>query len=154
MWAHGLYSPWNCQGQNMEWVTFLFSRGSSQSRDWTQVSHIAGRFFTNWAIREAQLNICVCVSCSFVPDSLQPHGLQSTRVLCPWDFPGKDTGVGCHFLLQGIFPTQGSNQVSCIAGRFFTVWGIKDVNFSRVFYLAETDKLILKFIWKYKQLLL
>ena len=31
------------------------------------------------------------------------------RLLCPWDFPGKDTGVGCHFLLQGIFPTQGSN---------------------------------------------
>ena len=30
-------------------------------------------------------------------------------LLCPWDFPGKSTGVGCHFLLQGIFPTQGSN---------------------------------------------
>ena len=29
--------------------------------------------------------------------------------LCPWDFPGKNTGVGCHFLLQGIFPIQGSN---------------------------------------------
>ena len=28
---------------------------------------------------------------------------------CPWDFPGKNTGVGCHFLLQGIFPTQGLN---------------------------------------------
>ena len=28
---------------------------------------------------------------------------------CPWDFPGKSTGVGCHFLLQGTFPTQGSN---------------------------------------------
>ena len=45
--------------------------------------------------------------------------LLSTRLLCPWDFPGKDTGVGCHFLLQGIFPTQGSNWVSCITGRFF-----------------------------------
>ena len=32
-----------------------------------------------------------------------------TRLLCPWNFPGKNTGVGCHFLLQGIFPTQGSN---------------------------------------------
>ena len=47
-------------------------------------------------------------------NSLQPHGLQPTRFLCPWDSPGKNTGVGCHFLLQGIFPTQGSNQVSCI----------------------------------------
>ena len=42
-------------------------------------------------------------------NSLWPHGLQSTRLLCPWDFPCKDTGVGCHLLLQGIFPTQGSN---------------------------------------------
>ena len=41
--------------------------------------------------------------------TLWPHGLQPTRLLCPWDFPGKNTGVGCHFLLQGIFPTQGSN---------------------------------------------
>ena len=30
------------------------------------------------------------------------------RLLCPWDFPGKNTGVGCHFLLQGILPTQGN----------------------------------------------
>ena len=44
-----------------------------------------------------------------MPDSLWPHGLQPTRLPCPGDFPGKDTGVGCHFLLQGIFPIQGSN---------------------------------------------
>ena len=47
--------------------------------------------------------------CSVMSDSLRPHGLQPTRILRPWDFPGKNTGVGCHFLLQGIFPTQGSN---------------------------------------------
>ena len=40
-------------------------------------------------------------------DSLFPYGLQLTRLLCPWDFPGKNTGVGCHSLLQGIFLTQG-----------------------------------------------
>jgi len=34
---------------------------------------------------------------------------EPTRFLCPWDFPGKNTGVGCHFLLQEIFPTQGLN---------------------------------------------
>ena len=33
-------------------------------------------------------------------DSQRPHGLQPTRLLCPWDFPGKNTGVGCHCLLQ------------------------------------------------------
>ena len=53
-----------------------------------------------------------------------PSGLKPTRLHCPWDFPGKNAGVGYHFLLQGIFSTQGSKphllQVSCIAGRFFT----------------------------------
>ena len=48
-------------------------------------------------------------SCSVMSNSLRRHGLQPTRVFLPWDSPGKDTGVGCHFLLQGIFPTQGSN---------------------------------------------
>ena len=42
-------------------------------------------------------------------DSLWAHGLLPARLLRPWDFPGKNTGVGCHFLLQGIFLTQGSN---------------------------------------------
>ena len=57
-----------------------------------------------------QLMLCVCVlSCKALSDLLRPHGLQPTRLLCPWDFPGKNTGVGCHFLLQGIFLSQGSN---------------------------------------------
>ena len=42
-------------------------------------------------------------------DSLRPHGLWPTSSLCPWDFPGKSTGVGCNFLLQRIFPIQGLN---------------------------------------------
>ena len=45
-------------------------------------------------------------------DSLRPYGLWPTRLLCSWDFPGKNTGVGCHLLLQGIFLSQGSN--SCL----------------------------------------
>jgi len=52
---------------------------------------------------------CFCVVCSVVSDSLQPRGLKPTRLLCPWSFPGKNTGVGCHFLIQGIFPIRGSN---------------------------------------------
>ena len=54
-------------------------------------------------------SMCACVSHSVVSDSLRPHGLQLTRLLCPWNSPGKNTGVGCHSLLQGIFLTQGSN---------------------------------------------
>ena len=60
--------------------------------------------------------VCVCVlshsvqlSLSVMSNSLQPHGLQPTRLFCPWNFPGKNTGLGCHFLLQGIFPVQGLN---------------------------------------------
>ena len=69
----------------------------------------------------------VSVSHSVVPNSLWPHGLQSTRLLCPWDFPGKDTGVGCHFLLQWIFPTQGSNP-GLLHCRQILYWLIYKVN--------------------------
>ena len=41
-------------------------------------------------------------SCSVVSDSSRPHGLQPTRLLSPWDFPGKSTGVRCHCLLRGL----------------------------------------------------
>ena len=47
---------------------------------------------------------------SVMSDSLQPHRLWPARLLCPWGSPGKNTGVGCHSFLQGLFPTQGSNQ--------------------------------------------
>ena len=49
-------------------------------------------------------------------DSRQPYGLYPTRLLHPWDSPGKRTGAGCHFLLQGIFPSQGwspHSRISC-----------------------------------------
>ena len=46
----------------------------------------------------------VTQSCLTLCDPMEP-----TRLLHPWDFPGKSTGVGCHFLPQGIFLTQGSN---------------------------------------------
>ena len=44
-----------------------------------------------------------------VTQPLRPHGLGPTRLLCPWDSLGKNTGVGCHALLQGIFLIQGLN---------------------------------------------
>ena len=59
--------------------------------------------------------VCVCVCLcmhyvtSVVSDSVQPYGLQSARILCPWDSPGENNGMSCHALLQGIFPTQGLN---------------------------------------------
>ena len=54
--------------------------------------------------------MCVYVlSRSVMSDSLQPHRLQPARLLCPWNSPSKNTGVGCHSFLQGIFLTQESN---------------------------------------------
>ena len=55
-------------------------------------------------------------NCSVMSDSLWPHGLQPARLLWPWNTLGKNTGVENHFLLQGIFPTQGSN-LGLIHGR-------------------------------------
>ena len=49
------------------------------------------------------------VSPSVMSDSLWPHRLQSTRLLSPWNSPGKNTGVGCHSLIQETFLTWGSN---------------------------------------------
>ena len=64
--------------------------------------------------------MCVCWIASVMSHSVRPHGLWPTRLLHPWDSPGKSIGVGCHFLLHGIFLTKGLNL------RFFS-----SVQFSR-----------------------
>ena len=67
------------------------------------------------------------ISRSVMSGSLRLHELQSARLLWPWNTPGKNTGMGYHSLLQGIFPTQGSKNpglqstISHTAGRFFTI---------------------------------
>ena len=53
--------------------------------------------------------VCLCVCRSVVSHSLRPQGLYPARLLCPWDSPGKNTGAGCHSLVQGIFPAQRLN---------------------------------------------
>ena len=62
------------------------AKGQTWLSDWTEL---------NWKSQS--------VSHSVVSNSLSPHGMQPARLLYPWDFPGKNTGVGCHFLLQSIF---------------------------------------------------
>ena len=47
------------------------------------------------------------LSHSVMSDSLRFHGLWPARLFCPWDFLSKDTGVGCHLLLQGDLPNPG-----------------------------------------------
>ena len=55
---------------------------------------------------------CCCCCCCYVPsvvyDSVRPHRRKPTRLLCPWGSPGKNTGVGCHFLLQCMKVKSGS----------------------------------------------
>ena len=67
-------------------------------------SHRVGH---NWS--DLAVGSIYCMLVAQLCLTLQPHGLGPARLLCPWDFPGKNTGVGCHSLLQGIFPSQGSN---------------------------------------------
>ena len=75
-----------------------------------------------------------------------PRGLYPSRLPCPWDSPGKTTGVGCHALLQGIFPPPGRGPVSptapALAGRFFTTGATWDA----VYINSFPDSLPLKVI--------
>ena len=77
--------------------------------------------------------LCVCVSRSVMSDSLRSHGLQPTKLLCPWDFPGNNTGVDClhslqrrrnclQFLSRETTQPRDQTLVFCITGRFSTVW--------------------------------
>ena len=67
------------------------------------------------------ISCCYCWVAKSCPTLLQPHGLQPARLLCPWNFPGKNIGVGCHFLPPGDLPDLGIELVSpVLAGGFFT----------------------------------
>ena len=99
-------------------------KGSAlNSRHKISVSHVVNRcavyphFVPFTEHRQSRFSIipndkwafCYWSAANLYPTLLKPNGLQPTRLICPWDFPGNNSGVGCHFLLQGIFPTQGSN---------------------------------------------
>ena len=74
-------------------------------------------------VLEAYCSDCCCyyLIAKSHPPLLQPHGLQPARLLCPWNFPGKNPGVGCHFLLQGDLPDPWIRPMSpALAGGFFT----------------------------------
>ena len=95
----------------LEWVAFPFFRGSSQTRDWPQVSRITGGFFTSWATREAQsfhnhMRIICMLSgfsrvwlCNPGPPGSSVHGILQARILEWVAMPSS----------RGIFPTQGLN---------------------------------------------
>ena len=76
--------------------------------DSSRLLHVAtGSFLNTHTHTHTHTHVCAVPSRSVMSNSVWPCGLLPTRLLCPWDSPGKNTGVGCHALLQGIFPTQG-----------------------------------------------
>ena len=98
----------------LKWVAYPFSSGSSQPRNWTRVSCIAGRFFTSWATREAQSE---SVSRSAVADFLQ-------NVVC-------QVPLSMEFSRQEYWSgwvssrPRNRTQVFYITGRFFTIWATR-----------------------------
>ena len=72
------------------------------------------------------MRVRMCLVAQSCPTLCNPMGLQPTRLLCPWESPGKKTGVGCHSLLQGIFPSKDQTQLSCTAGGFLTIWATRE----------------------------
>ena len=78
-------------------------------RCWHLQSAKAPRQFSWFNFRRLLKLVILLFSHSVMSTSLWPYELWPTRLLCPWYSSGKNSGVGCHFLLQGIFPIQGSN---------------------------------------------
>ena len=94
---HYLFQIIMCSQNTAKDSPFLFYLGSITNQLCKRMSHC-------YSGGHARM-----LSHSVVSDSLRPRGLQPARLLCPWDIPGKNAGVDCHSLLQGIFPTQGMN---------------------------------------------
>ena len=93
------------------------------------IVYACGNFFFMAIVFLSVIFSCQAIhvlSCSVVSDSLWPHGLWPARVLCPWDSPAKNTGVGCHALSRGSSQPRDQTQVYCIAGGFFTIWASRE----------------------------
>ena len=122
-----LHKSWACESEDTEawidillfWILFttlniihlvsgflvsikhFFHHAAFYFAGWIDVNYLA--FYPKKVIGEESE---VAQSC---PILCNPMNCSPTRLLHPWDFPGRNTGVGCHFLLQEIFPIQGLN---------------------------------------------
>ena len=98
--------------------TDLFFYGSGGQRSRVSFTELKSRCQPVWFL----LKICVfMLNDQVIFNSLWPHGL-ATSLLCPWDFPGKNTRVGCHFLLQESSRSRDQtciSRLSCIVDKFF-----------------------------------
>ena len=74
----------------------------------------------SWDLQRPQGTHCCCLVTQSCPTLWGPHRLSPARLFCLWNFPGKNTGVDCHFLLQGSFLTRIEPVSPALAGGFFT----------------------------------
>ena len=130
LWGTTDRSPPGSPGRNSGVGCHLLLQGSNPcllcllhwQMDSLPPSHLGSPPFCNWGEQHFQtlaliwevlstinmnkqkqdMHVCV-LTCWFMPNSLQRHGLWPARLLCPWDSPDKNTGVGCHALLRGSF---------------------------------------------------
>ena len=131
---HGLHSPWNSPGQNTGVGSLSLLQGSSQHKDQTQISRIAGGFFTNWATEKPQkaaLNgteSCCCLvakSCLTLcgpmdssPPGSSVHGISQTRIL---------EGVAISFSMRSSRP-RDRNYISCIDRWILYHWATREAH--------------------------
>ena len=97
-------ASWSRKRQGLD--TSLSGRLSCPSSSCNGADCFSGNICTP-TVLIPNVKVLVAQPCSILCNPMDL--MQPTRLLCPWDSPGKNTGVGCHALLQGIFPTQGSN---------------------------------------------
>ena len=95
VWTRLLWCLWLC--------------GHACKQDWLPAQFPTRSCFMLWLLLHWLVGLLLLFSQSVVTDSLWPHGLYPARHLCPWDSPGKNTGVGCQALLKRIFLIQGLN---------------------------------------------
>ena len=134
--VHGIF-----KARILEWVAISSSRGTSQCRDWSCISRIGRHslplnhlgspcvIFTDNVIFTVNSPcgmhiILCCVVFSCVWFFVTPRTV-ACRVICLWEFSGKNTGVGCHFLFQGICPTQGSNPYLLNCRQILYLWATR-----------------------------
>ena len=93
---------------HLHWQQVSFWMSHFSGAKWPHLVNISCLCECVWVCECVSVCLCVLIH-SVVSDSLRSHGLYPARPLCPQDSPGKNPGVGCHFLFQGIFLTRGSS---------------------------------------------
>ena len=110
--ASFLFVLWWCHGACGILVPWPGIKPESSVAQAESLNHCTTRQFPESRFLNYLFNcvcVCVCMCARLCPTLCDPMDCSPARLLCPWNFPGKNTGVDCHFLLEGIFPTQGSN---------------------------------------------